>query len=207
MKDTSVFTLGLCGSIGSGKSTIARLFQILGFPCYNSDMRAKWLNDHSPVIRQGLIRQFGDELYPDPSKGLDRAALAKIIFDDTLALKAANAIIHPEVERDFMKWRRDLNVSYCLLESAILYTSAFSLHCNRILRVEAPIDLRIERLLMRDRHSTRVELLKRIASQSKEEQLAKQADFSISNHSPYLLLPQIDDMLQRMGFDIKSLRI
>lgn len=181
-----MITLGITGGIGSGKSIVSHVLQTLGIPVYDSDSRAKWLNDHSPIIRKGLTDLIGSEVYDGECLRRDRLAAA--IFASHNLLRQVNAIIHPEVKNDFLRWRASCPSDLSGLESAILHSSGFHTLCDSIIRVDAPEEIRIERATARDGASAEA-IRKRIQSQRAEE--TAPADYIIMNAPPHLIIPQV----------------
>ncbi len=115
-----MITIGVTGGIGSGKSVVCDIFRLHGVPVYDADKEAKELNDTSPVIRAELSRHFGEGLYREGR--LDRKAFASIIFQDKQKVAVANAIIHPELAKDFLKWcsRQEQHHSMAIIDAALL---------------------------------------------------------------------------------------
>ena len=179
-----MITIGITGGIGSGKSVVSRILLTLGIPVYDSDSRAKWLNDHSPVVRQALTDLIGSDLYENDILRRDRLAAA--IFSSGDLLEQVNGIIHPEVKKYFCQWR-----SECESESAILFSSGFNSLCDTVIRVDAPEKIRQERAMARDGSSVET-MRQRMLSQEREQSLAKaRADHTVLNAPPHLLVPQV----------------
>ncbi len=155
--------VGLTGGLGSGKTIVTSLFQVLNIPVYIADEESKKLTDSSSTIRQELTQLFGESIYSD--QGLDRPLLASYIFKDAKKLQQVNEIIHPEVNRHFLAWTKHLSGEICVIESAILFESGFNHIVDVSLMVYAPMPLRIERALERDPAITREAVIQRINSQ------------------------------------------
>lgn len=183
-----MITIGITGGIGSGKSVVSNILRTLDIPVYDSDNRAKWLNDNSKTIKKGLTELFGEGLYDGNELRHDRLAAA--IFSSKEMLTLVNGIIHPEVKNDFLSWKNKYDGNICAIESAILYSSGFDSLCDKIIHVDAPVDIRIQRVMARDASSVEA-VKKRILSQAKEYKLALSADFTIINAEPHLLIPQV----------------
>ncbi|MDD4920919.1 MAG: dephospho-CoA kinase [Bacteroidales bacterium] len=181
--------LGLTGGIGSGKSVVAELFRVMGVPVYDSDARSKVLTDTDEDLKKGLVALFGPELY---SNGLlNRSALASRIFADEEALKAANALIHPAVTRDFMIWAEDHSLNPLLvMESAILFEAGLEHLFDRVVCVTAPEDLRIERVCKRN-GLTPDAVRSRIHHQLSDKERISRSDIIIVNDGIQALLPQV----------------
>lgn len=184
--------LGITGGIGSGKSTIASLLEIYSIPVYIADKESKQLTNTSPVIRKQLIQLFGDEIYT--ATGLNKQLLASHIFDNPNALKQVNAIIHPEVSHHFQEWASKQQSNLCAIESAILFESGFDHLIDISLMVYAPLELRVERTLIRD-SASRKEVIDRISNQLSDEIKKERSDYVIYNDDQQALLPQIDTFI------------
>ncbi len=188
--------IGITGGIGSGKSVVASLLALSGIPVYIADEESKRLTNNSPVIRDGLIRLFGTDIYT--KKGLNKRLLASYIFNDREALRQVNAIIHPEVNRDFLDWARKQDSPLCAIESAILFESGFNRIVDVSLMVYAPKEIRIERASARDSVS-REEIERRIDNQMPDEKKKELSDYVIYNDGKQALLPQIHSFIERLA--------
>ncbi|MDR1201304.1 MAG: dephospho-CoA kinase [Tannerellaceae bacterium] len=184
--------LGLTGGIGSGKSVVASLFEIAGIPVYIADAESKRLADASPVIRKALTGLFGEDIYRDGA--LDRKHLASLIFTDKENLDRVNAIIHPEVNRDFLQWASRQQAPVCAIETAILFESGFDKYVDLSVMVYAPLELRIERVALRDKASYE-EITRRIRNQLPDELKKERADYIIYNDDKHPLIPQIEKLI------------
>lgn len=171
--------LGITGGIGSGKSYVAHMLQQAGIPVYDCDSQAKRLNEESPQIRAALIRLVGDEVY-QPDGHLCRPVLARYLFASPQHAAQVDAIIHPHVKADFVRWcHTQAGHTLVGVESAILYESGFDALTHAVLFVDAPLELRIQRAMQRD-GSTRDQVLARIRRQDTD--LARQrATYIIMN--------------------------
>lgn len=181
--------VGLTGSIGSGKSTIAGVFHVLGIPVYMSDDEAKKILDQPEVVEL-VVGHFGIDLVG--SDGLImRKALAAEVFSDVEKLRWLNAVIHPRVREHFSKWiDKQVNVPYIMQEAAIIYESGFSTFFDKIIVVAAPVEERISRVIKRDNMS-RQQVLDRLNKQWPEEKKLEQADYVIFNGDHSQAIPQV----------------
>lgn len=170
--------VGLTGGIGSGKTTVAKLFSELGVPVYIADIEAKKLTNSSTVIRRKLTKLLGDETYLNGT--LNRKYVAEKIFTDEALLNAVNAIIHPKVAAHFKKWVLKQKTNYVLKEAAILFENGSYKDCDVVILVTAPKDLRIERIKMRDK-ATQGEIEQRMNNQWSDSKKKKLADIVIEN--------------------------
>ena len=170
--------VGITGGIGSGKSTVCRLFAQKGIAVYDSDAAAKRLMQEDGALRRQLAGRFGEGTFRDGV--LDRAYLAGIVFADPQALADLNALVHPVVMRDFDAWAARQEGSYVILESALLFDAGFDACVDRTVAVLAPEALRIERTCRRDRR-TPGEVRLRIAAQTDDDTLSAKADYTLVN--------------------------
>lgn len=181
--------VGLTGGIGSGKSTIARVFETLGVKIYNSDERAKELY-FAPHIKVAIEKLLGKEAYVNETT-LNRKYIAEKIFSDKELLKQVNAIIHAEVKKDSEAFAKaHAAEKYIIKESALLVEANLLPSIDKLLVVTADINLRKQRVALRDNLSDE-EISKRIAQQIPDEEKIKQADWVIENNEKSLLIPQI----------------
>lgn len=180
--------IGLTGGIGSGKSTVARVFAVLGVPVFDADGAGKrLLNDPGPE-RAAVIDAFGAELYVGGT--LDRAALAAIVFSNEKALARLNAIVHPGVRRVFRAWAAEQAAPYVIMEAAILAETGGHHAFDRVVLVEAPEALRLQRVMQRDGVGEAA-VRARMARQATDAQRAAIAHFTIHNDGRDLVIPQV----------------
>ena len=187
--------IGLTGGIGSGKTTVASIFNTLGIPVYDSDFRAKHLMNSEAGIKEQIIALFGKESYT-PGNELNRHYIASRVFSDQTQLEQLNAIVHPAVYKDLLAWSKEHNqVSspYLIQESAILFEENLTRRLNAIILVVAPEELRIERTISRD-NVTRDEVLKRIKLQWPDENKIPASDYVIYNDGERPLIDQARDI-------------
>lgn len=180
--------VGLTGGIGSGKSTVAKVFETLDVPIFNSDVIAKSIvNNDAEVIRK-IVAEFG-EVYLDGE--LDKVQMATIVFNDKRALKTLNKIIHPKVALHFENWVEQNDSAEILIkEAAILIESGAYKQMDKIVLVTAPESLRLERVVSRD-NSTEQKVKDRISAQLSDEKRAVFADYTIDNGGDELIIPQV----------------
>jgi dephospho-CoA kinase len=178
---------GLTGGIGSGKSTVAQLFEILGCPVFRSDEVAKQAYFQASV-RKAVIELIGPEVYSDQAT-INRAYISQQVFSNTNLLHQLNSIIHPVVKRSFAQFAEENADKLMVKESALLFEAHLENESDRIIVVSSPDDLRIERIMKRDGIS-REDVLKRIKSQLPQEEKIKKADFVIVNDEKDSLIGQ-----------------
>jgi dephospho-CoA kinase len=172
--------IGLTGGIGSGKSTIAEFFKEFGIPVYIADDQAKKLMQSSEIL-ESIKNVFGNGIFENEI--LNRAKLADIVFNDSNELSKLNEIIHPAVKKDFEKWIvSNKQHSYVIYEAAILFESGRYKDCDIIITVIAPEEIRIQRVIKRDK-ATREQVLSRIKMQWKDEERILKSDFIINNEN------------------------
>jgi len=170
--------VGLTGGIGSGKSTVSKMFLELGVPVYNSDERAKKLMNISAEIKNQIIAFLGKESYHEEK--LNRAYIAKKVFNDTTLLAQLNAIVHPVVREDFLKWTGEQEYCYVIQETALLFENNARHLYDSIILVTAPKVERISRVVSRDK-GTREQVIARMNNQMDDEEKLNLSDFVIEN--------------------------
>lgn len=171
--------VGLTGGIGSGKTTVSKIFSSLGVPVFYADIEAKELYNNKEVIAKTKAI-LGEENILDKKGSLIRAKVASIIFKDEKKRDALNNFLHPLVKKRFDEWLSKQHYSYCIREAAILIESGSYKDCNKIIVVSCPMEIRINRVMQRDGISKQ-EVEKRMVAQMKEEDRLKYADFVIIN--------------------------
>lgn len=185
-----VIKVGITGGIGSGKSTVCKMFEKLGIPVYYADERAKYLMQHEHHLIDEIRKTFGADIYDNGS--LNRKLLSERVFNNSSKLQQLNALVHPAVFRDTEEWveeQKALKVPYVLKEAALLIESGSYKNLDRLIVVSAPLEIRIKRVIDRD-HSTREEILARINHQLPDEDKMKLADYVIENSGDLKYLEQ-----------------
>lgn len=180
--------IGLTGGIGSGKSTVAKIFETLGIPVYYADAEAKRLMNSSETLKKVIRQNFGEATYENDQ--LNRKYLAGIVFNDPEKLELLNALIHPVTINDAEQWMQQQSAPYSIKEAALLFESGAAENLDFIVGVYAPQALRIKRVMKRDGLTTD-EIMKRINRQVNEEMKMKLCDFVIINDEQELLIPQV----------------
>ena len=170
--------VAICGGIGSGKSTVCQMFAERGIALYNSDSRAKALMNESKELQAKLIAEFGEECYEGGE--LNRPYLAGRVFGSEEQLAKLNAIVHPAVKEDFLRWAKEQEGVFCILESAILFESGFDALVDKTVAVLAPQPLRVMRAMERD-GASREQIEARIKAQMSDDELIARCDFAIVN--------------------------
>jgi dephospho-CoA kinase len=196
-----MFKVGLTGGIGSGKSTVARVFGVLGIPVFNADEESKRLLREDGGVKSAVFAAFGTSIYPNGE--LDRAALASIVFKDAEALAKLNAIAHPAVRKQLGRWVDQQRSPYVLVEAALMVDTGWYRSMDHLVIVSAPEAERVERVMTRDGVSED-QVLARIRNQVGEEQRSAVADAVIRNDGTELVIPQVlalHEMLTARAFE------
>ena len=180
--------VGLTGGIGSGKTYVSRVFAKLGIPVFNSDIQAKKLMSSNSILINSLKQKFGDDIYN--KNKINRERIRNIIFKDQNALKLINDIVHPFVNQNFNDWTNNQDADYVVKEAAILFETGGHklLDCNIL--VYSPINLNIERVMLRDKLD-KDKVIEIINSQASFDEVKKKADYVIYNDQEDFILPQI----------------
>ncbi|WP_270090033.1 dephospho-CoA kinase [Sphingobacterium sp. SYP-B4668] len=181
--------IGITGGIGAGKSIICNIFKVLGVPVYNADQEAKNIMQKSKEVRSSLVTEFGEAVYTDKGE-LDRKFLAAQVFGSEERLKVLNGIVHPAVIKDAENWAEQQQFAYSLKEAALLFESGSYTKLDYTILVTAPEDVRIARVVDRDR-ITAEQVKERISKQMMDEEKIVLADFVIINDGVQALLPQV----------------
>ncbi|AQW93601.1 MULTISPECIES: dephospho-CoA kinase [Elizabethkingia] len=173
--------IGLTGGIGSGKTTVARFIEEMGYPVYNSDTRAKDLVNESADLKSAIIQLLGKQAY-DENGLYDRKYVGSVVFSNDELLKQLNAIIHPAVNKDFHDWVKKQSREIIFKETALLFELKLNLQCDKSLLVTADESIRIKRVMDRDAKTYR-EVEKVIDNQMPERKKIRLADYIIENNS------------------------
>lgn len=189
IKENKAVKIGLTGGIGSGKSTIAKVFSVLGIPIFQSDLRAKQIIVENKSVCKAIIDQFGKKSYlPDGS--YNTKYIADIVFADQLQLNALNKIVHPAVFQEQADWFEQQTTPYAIVENAIIFEANTAHRFDKVIVVQANDELRIKRIMERDGIS-RQEVMKRFSSQLPQEKKVKLADYVITNNEKQSLIEQV----------------
>jgi len=182
--------IGLTGSIGSGKTTVSKAFEVLGVPVFYADDAAKKAMVTDQILIEAIKAEFGDASYLDDG-ALNRNHIANIVLNDGAYLARLNALVHPATFRAFDDWVKTIdNVPYVLKEAALLFESDSYKMCDYSITVTAPFETRIKRVMQRD-NLTRAEIESREAKQFPEEKKAALADYIIINDDVQMVIPQV----------------
>jgi dephospho-CoA kinase len=187
--------IGLTGGMGSGKSTVAKVFETLGIPVYYADDAAKELMNTDEGLKQQIKKYFGNDCYTDGK--LNRKHLAAIVFNNPEQLALLNSIIHPATITDANKWIAKQKSPYIIKEAALLFESGSNKGLNYVIGVAAPLALRIKRIKKRD-GITEEEAMLRINRQMDEEKKIKLCDLIISNNEHEMVIPQVLELDKKL---------
>jgi dephospho-CoA kinase len=196
IKVRSGLKLGVTGGIGSGKTSVCKVFSILRIPVFSADPVARDIMDSDSFIIKEINTIAGRDMYT--SGELDRKELAKLIFNNTSLLKEVNALVHPVVFDYFRKWEMEQEAPYVIMEAAILFESGASKLVDRVVSVVAPVEERVERVIKRNRLS-RKQVMERIRNQMDDAERIKLSDYVIYNSENDMIIPSVlkihDDMV------------
>jgi dephospho-CoA kinase len=183
-----IMKLGVTGGIGSGKTTVCKVFSVLGIPVFYADPEASQVMYSNLEIKEGLNKIAGENLYPGGE--LDRKRLASLIFNDPDTLGKVNALVHPAVLENFIRWADMQQSPYVIMEAAILFESGAAELVDRIATVTAPVEERVSRVTRRNT-LTRVQVMERINNQMDDRERIKRSDYVINNADNEMIIPAI----------------
>lgn len=196
--------IGITGGIGSGKSTVCRLFAEQGIAIYDADSRAKWVIENNESLVLGIKKIFGENAYL-PKGIYNRQYISAIVFKQPEKLAQLNSIVHPAVKQDFIDWlatkKENYAHSFVLKEAAILYEAGTDKNTDAVIAVYAPKKIRIERVRQRDNLGVD-EILARMQRQWADAKKMQKADFVIYNDGKHGLMPQVSTILRQLAHQI-----
>ena len=170
--------VGLTGGIGSGKSTVAKMFKELGVPVYDSDKEAKKLMVDSKEVRFKIEQLLGNNAYANG--GLNRQYIAGKVFKSPELLQKLNNIVHPAVRTHFLEWAKTQESPYVIQETALIFENGAQEKYDRTILVTAPVENRIQRVIDRDNVGKQA-VLDRMVNQLNDEKKQRMAHYSIEN--------------------------
>lgn len=192
--------LGITGGIGSGKTSVCRVFGILGIPVFSADPEAQIIMNTDRSVRNSIIDIAGKDLYADGK--LNKEELASLIFNDPELLKKVNSLVHPVVFEHFREWADIQTTPYVIMEAAILFESGASKLVDRVATVVAPVEERIYRVIVRNK-LTREQVTDRIKNQMDDEERIRLSDYIINNSENEMIIPVIlgihEDILNHLN--------
>jgi len=188
--------IGITGGIGSGKSTVSKVFALLKVPIYNADNRAKYLLNNDTEVVLKVKQVFGNDIYLNQE--LDRIKMAAQFFEQPFLLEQLNKIVHPAVFKDFDNWCNEHQQEpYVLKEAALIFETIIHQKLDAVMMVSSPENLRIERVMNRD-SINKEQVLARIKNQMSEEEKLNRADYIIYNDELQLVIPQVVQLHQQL---------
>ena len=187
--------IGLTGGIGSGKSTVAAIFEVLGTPVYYADAAAKKLMHEDVGLIAGIKELFGENSYVNGM--LNRTYISGEVFSQPDKLNKLNALVHPVTIADAEKWMSKQFAPYLIKEAAILFESGSHIQMDYVIGVYSPLELRIERVMQRDKIS-KEQVISRINQQMDEEEKMRRCDFLVYNDEKKLLIPQVLELHDKL---------
>jgi len=188
--------VGITGGIGSGKSVVAKLFELLGAPVYYADDAAKKLMDEDENVKTSIENNFSKEAYRNGR--LNKKYISDIVFKDSDKLTLLNSIVHPATIKDAEEWIQKQRSSYIIKEAALLFESGANKKLDYTIGIQAPLELRISRAIKRDSVS-RDEILSRMNKQMNEEEKLSLCDFIIINDEQQLVIPQVLELHEKFS--------
>lgn len=193
--------IGLTGGIGSGKSTIAAIFRVLGIPVFQADQVAKTLMETDAGLMKNLRNAFGDLVFQEGK--LDRKYLANLVFSDPYQLDVLNALVHPVTIQAAEEWAKQQSAPYVVKEAALFFEAGSAIGFDYMIGVSSPQTIRIHRVMQRDGVS-REEVLSRMNRQIQESIKMRLCDFVILNDEQHLLIPQVLSLHEKFLKESKS---
>lgn len=180
--------IGITGGIGSGKTTVARIFEVLGIPVYYADEAAKKIMNEDEMLKAQIVKQFGEASYTEGK--LNREYLGSIVFKDKAKLAILNSLVHPATIRNSVAWMKCQTTHYAIREAALIFESGVQAQLDYIIGVSAPVDLRMQRAMKRDNLS-REQVQERMDRQINETIKMRLCDFIIVNDEKKPVIPQV----------------
>ena len=183
-----ILKVGITGGIGSGKSTVAKIFEVLGIPIFYADDVAKKLMNKDEKLKQQLIKEFGNDLYLHGE--LNRPYLSSLVFADPKKLAVLNAIVHPATIANADKWMNQQTAPYAIKEAALIFESDAHKQLDKVIGVYSPTPLRLQRVQQRDNISEEA-IMARMNKQMDEEAKMNLCDYVVTNNELELIIPQV----------------
>jgi len=180
--------IGITGGIGSGKSTAARIFNVLGIPVFSSDDAAKRLMNEDEDLKKKITGSFGEESYVNGE--LNRKYIAHVAFSDPKKIELLNSMVHPATIKYAISWMKKQDAPYVIKEAALIFESGSNQYLDYVIGVKCPLSLRIERTMERNNVSEE-EVKARMKLQMDEDKKMNLCDFIIVNDEKQMLIPQV----------------
>ena len=186
--------IGLTGGIGSGKSTVARIFEVLGIPVYDADSASKKLMIENNELKNQIKNFFGKEAYTDGE--LNRRYLAEQVFSDSQKMALLNSFVHPATIKDAEQWMKKQNAPYLIKEAALIFESGSQRQLDYVIGVKSPLALRLQRTIQRDNVNTE-QVKARMEMQMDEAIKMRLCDYVIINDEQEMLIPQVFELHEK----------
>jgi dephospho-CoA kinase len=186
--------IGLTGGIGSGKSTVARIFEVLGIPVYDADSASKKLMIENNELKNQIKNSFGKEAYTDGE--LNRRYLAERVFSDSQKMALLNSLVHPATIKDAEQWMKKQKAPYLIKEAALIFESGSQKQLDYVIGVKSPLALRLHRTKQRDNVSTE-QVKARMEMQMDEAIKMRLCDYVIINDEQQMILPQVLELHEK----------
>lgn len=180
--------VGLTGGIGSGKSTVASLFELIGIPVFYADRAAKQLLIDDPDVKKEIIRLMGEQAYTE--EGPNKKVIAHAIFNNPNLRDSINRLIHPKTIVKAQQWMLEQHTPYAIKEAALIFESGSENELDYVIGVRCPEQLRIQRIHQRDQTPIS-DIIRKIQSQLPEEEKLQRCDLIIENNEKDMLIPQV----------------
>jgi dephospho-CoA kinase len=180
--------IGLTGGIGSGKSTVARIFEVLGIPVYYADESSRRLMSEDAELKEKIIKAFGATAYTNGK--LNRKYLSDAVFKDEQKIKLLNSYVHPATIKDAAEWMQKQNAPYIIKEAALIFESGSNKDLDYVIGVRSPENLRIKRVMSRDNISEE-QVRARMNKQMDENAKLNLCNYILVNDEQHLLIPQV----------------
>ncbi|HEX8377981.1 MAG TPA: dephospho-CoA kinase [Pedobacter sp.] len=184
-----MFTVGITGGIGSGKTTVCKIFELQKIPVFYADLEAREIMSSDDQLIAEVKAAFGADIYTS-ERTLNRSKLARLVFNNDSLLAKLNSLVHPAVFRAFDKWVKRQTALYVIKEAALLFESGSYRDCQATILVKSPHDLKIKRVIERDSIGE-ADILKRMAKQLSDSEKESLSDYTLQNNEQDLLIPQV----------------
>ncbi|HEY0055711.1 MAG TPA: dephospho-CoA kinase [Pedobacter sp.] len=189
-----MFKVGITGGIGSGKTTVCKIFELQKVPVFYADLEAREIMSSDEKLIDDVKAAFGADIY-NTDGTLNRSKLAKLVFNNDSLLGELNSLVHPAVFRAFDKWVDRQTAPYVIKEAALLFESGSYKDCDATILVKSPHDLKIKRVIQRDL-ITEADILKRMAKQLDDSEKERLSDYILQNNEQEFLIPQVLNLHQ-----------